>query len=178
MFVRLFSLLLLSILFVAGCTRSAEQQGEVSGQVTYKGKPLPGGRVTFFGTKGFTGHGIISPQGEYSLKAPLGEVQIAVDNSILKTNPEWEKFKGKGMGEGKSPRLKRPPSISGGAEDSQTKSAEAQELQTKHGVTGIYVPIPARYVDPATSGLKFTVESGSQTHNIELTDNPGSTPGS
>src|SRR5262245_6140514 len=95
MLVRLFSVLLLSILLVAGCTRSAERQAEVSGKVTYNGKPLPGGRVTFVGSKGYTGSGIISPQGEYSLHSPLGEVQIGVDNRMLKSDPMWEKYKGK-----------------------------------------------------------------------------------
>jgi len=35
-------------------------------------------------------------------------------------------------------------------------------------IKGKYVPIPAQYADPGTSGLTFTVKSGSQTHDIEL----------
>jgi hypothetical protein len=35
-----------------------------------------------------------------------------------------------------------------------------------------YVPIPEKYHSIETSGLTFTVESGTPTHDIELTDNP------
>lgn len=162
MLVRLFSVLLLAILFIAGCSRTAEQQAEVSGKVTYKGKPLPGGRITFISPKGYSGASVISPQGEYQLNAPVGEVQIGVDNRMLDKNDEFEiakqregYFKGKG-------RLKKP-----GSESANTPGP-------KQEVTGTYVPLPKRYVDPSTSGLTYTVKPGpdSQTHDVELSDNP------
>jgi len=181
--VHLFSVLLLSILFVAGCSRSYEQTAEVSGKVTYHGKPLPGGKVIFVGARGYIGYGIISPQGEYSVKSPLGEVQIGVDNTMLKRDPTFEKYMGKGMGKSKSPLLKdQPEDKSGGAEEPQTKSAKApagkQLVTGKQGVVGIYLHIPDRYADPTISGLKFTVTPSPQTHDIELTDNPSPPPGS
>ncbi len=160
MLMRLLYTLLLSILFIAGChaTRPGEQQGEVSGKVTYKGKPLPGGRISFFGARGYNGMAIISPQGEYSIKAPLGECQIGVDNSILKSDPKQEKYKGK--------IIKKKPW------DKADGDKTGEEMKTSHGVTGIYVPLPAHYADPTTSGLKYTVRSGSQTYDIELSDKP------
>jgi hypothetical protein len=172
---RLFSILLLSILFVAGCTRAAEQQAEVSGKVTYNGKPLPGGKVTFVSANGYAGHGTISPQGEYSVMSPLGEVRIGVDNTMLRSDPQWEKNKNKG-------HLPIPKAKTGEAQETQTKSAGAsgtkQWVTGRQGVVGTYIHIPGRYADPTLSGLKFTVTSGSQTHNIELTDAPAPPPGS
>ena len=38
--------------------------------------------------------------------------------------------------------------------------------------------LPQQYQDPQTSGLKFTVQPGSQTHDIELSANPGTTASS
>jgi hypothetical protein len=157
---RLFSALLLSILLVAGCSRSAEQQGEVSGKVTFNGKPLPGGRVTFVGAKGYTGSGIISPQGEYSLNSPLGEVRISVDNQMLKEDPKMKSPKAQAYL--KKYRIQRP----------------GVTFQSKPDVNGTYVRIPVRYADAGSSGLNFTVTPGSQTHDIELTDDPSTEPGS
>jgi hypothetical protein len=173
MLVRLFSVLLLSILFIAGCTsRRGEEQGEVSGKVTYNGKPLPGGRISFYGAKGYNGEGIISPQGEYSLHAPLGEVQIRVDNTILRPNSEEEQEKAKRFGKGKANLVKLKPWQQKEGGDKKT-----EEMTTSHGVTGRYVPIPKRYINPNTSGLKYTVKPGSQTFDIELTDSPSPVPG-
>lgn len=158
MFVRLFSAVLLFVLFVAGCSRTAEQQAEVSGKVTYQGKPLPGGRITFVSPQGYTGFAIISPQGEYSLKAPLGEVQISVDNRMLnKDDPNAKK-----MAEfiRSQERKKRRAKF-----DEKLNPATANQ-----DVTGTYVKIPARYTDPSTSGLICTVSPGSQTHDIELSE--------
>ena len=175
MLVRFFSVLLLSILVVTGCTRSNEQTAEVSGKVTYNGKPLPGGRVTFVTANGYAGHGTISPQGEYSLQSPLGEVQIGVDNTMLRSDPQWEKNKNKG-------RLPIQQAKKGEAQEPPTKSAKSpaanQRVTGKQGVVGTYIHIPGRYADPTLSGLKFTVTAGSQTHDIELTDNPTPPPGS
>jgi hypothetical protein len=159
MFVRLFCSVLLLLPFVAGCSRPAEQQGEVSGKVTYRGKPLPGGRITFVGAKGYTGAAVISLQGEYHLKAPLGEVHIGVFNQMLnKNNPDSQKMASfiRGKKEFMKQRAKS---------DEKSQPATANEE-----VIGTYVKIPARYADPTTSGLTYTVQSGSQTHDVELAD--------
>jgi len=158
MLVRLFSVLLLSILLISGCTRSVEQQAEVSGKVTYKGKPLPGGRITFISPKGHTGSSVISPQGEYKLKAPIGDVQISVDNRMLNRDDPSSLSSREKEGYLSRGRLKKPSA--GGQQPPQQE------------ITGTYVPLPKKYVDSSTSGLKYTVESGSQTHDVELSDNP------
>ncbi len=40
-------------------------------------------------------------------------------------------------------------------------------------ITGTYVPIPEKYRSPDESGLKYTVKTGSQTYDIDLSA-PGS----
>jgi hypothetical protein len=132
---------------MAGCGNShAPQQADVSGKVLFQGNPLPGGKVTFTAVKGgFSSIGIIDENGAYQIKAPVGEVQISVTNRMLeqKSGPKGFARLGK---------------------------AQGGEQQT---VKGRFVQIPPQYEDPSKSGLTYTVTRGSQTHDIELTDNPG-----
>ncbi len=132
---------------MAGCGGSRNpQHAEVSGKVLFQGKPLPGGKVTFVAVKGgFSAFGTIDENGEYQIKAPIGEVEIGVTNRMLQPRGE-----AKTMG----------------------RLAKAQAGESPP-VKGRWVEIPSRYEDPAKSGLKYTVTRGPQTHDIELSANPG-----
>jgi hypothetical protein len=133
---------------MAGCGSSrAPQHAEVSGKVLFQGKPLPGGQITFVALKGgFPAVGTIDENGDYQVKAPLGEVEISVTNRMLQ------------------PR----GAAAGGA--SRLAKAQAGENQP---VKGRYVQLPPQYEDPHASGLKYTVKRGPQTHDVELSANPG-----
>ncbi len=130
-----------------GCRSSrAPQHADVSGKVLFQGKPLPGGQITFVAVKGgFSAVGTIDENGEYQVKAPLGEVQISVTNRMLQ------------------PR---------GGEKTMGRLAKAQAPEGA-SVKGRYVQIPPQYEDPQKSGLKYTVTRGPQTHDVELSANPG-----
>lgn len=139
------SLGLLTLL--AGCGRNPHsvEHTEVSGKVLFQGKPLLGGTVSFVAVNGgFPSTGIIDENGNYQIKAPVGDVEIGVTNRMLQP-----KRGSKGM-----PLLKK---------------AEAKERQP---LKGRWIKIPSRYEDPHTSGLKYKVTRGPQTHDIELSDNP------
>ncbi len=135
---------------MAGCSktpRSAEHV-EVSGKVLLQGKPLPGGRVMFVTVKGgFASSATIDENGNYQIKAPVGDVEIGVDNQMLANR----------RGPKQTPHPKKPDAEAAGA---------------NQPVKGRWVKLPNRYADPHTSGLKYTVTPGSQTHNIELSDTP------
>jgi hypothetical protein len=142
-----------------GCTKKPREpeNAEVSGKVLFKGKPLPGGMVTFTAIKGgFPSSGRIDENGNYRIMAPIGEVQIGVDNRMFE--PKHEVGKGKGF-------ARNPVQ-----EHRRNKRPDFQEEAIP--LKGRYVPIPERYADGATSGLTYTVKPGSQTHDIELSDNP------
>jgi hypothetical protein len=114
---------------------------EVSGKVTFQGKALPGGKVTFVAVNGgFASMGDIDENGHYQISAPLGEVEIGVTNAMMRS---------------KSGPL---------AAQRLTKAEATKEDPMK----GRWVKLPARYADPRTSGLKYTVEPGTQNHDIEL----------
>jgi hypothetical protein len=156
---RLGLLLLLPIL--GGC---GSGQGKVSGQVLYNGTPLPGGRLTFQPANpeqnAITVE--IDEQGNYEAVLPVGMVQVSVDNRELE--PSGPESAG-------PPQL--PPDIKPDAlkvlangQNSQSRPGPAENVPERP--PGKYVQIPRRYSDIETSELSFTVQSGSQTHNIEL----------
>jgi hypothetical protein len=139
---------LLCLLLVLGCTSKPKppEFTEVKGTVLFQGKPLPGGRVTFVSVTGnWSGAGNIDDKGNYKLEAPVGEVKIGVDNTMLsppsRKGPQPPAAK---------PMLKRP----GSEEPDQFK--------------GHYVDIPEKYHSPEESGLKHTVAKGAAPFDIRL----------
>jgi hypothetical protein len=139
-------------ILIAGCgggrARSVEH-ADVTGKVLFQGKPLPGGTVSFVAVNGgFANTVPIEESGNYKVSSPVGEVRIGVDNRMLRTKGEAPK-------ESKTLREKMEP--------------EAQKDQPSKGpLKGRYVRIPTSYAEPSTSGLKYTVKPGAQTHDIEL----------
>jgi hypothetical protein len=148
-------LTLLLGLLSAGCS----SKGEVSGQVLYQGKPLPGGTVTLVTPNQGAFSNRISPEGRYTIyKVPVGKVKIAVQpprpregNPVMQAMMRDAKKK-------MSPEEfeKMPPRLKAKIESSTPAAA------------GSAVAIPTQYSDPEKSGLELTVTGGKQTHDIEL----------
>jgi hypothetical protein len=145
---------------VAGCGAG---QAKVTGRVLYDGKPLPGGRVTFMPDGAANPVTVnLDEQGNYEAVLPTGEIRVSVDNRALEPRPALPS----GI----------PPGLPGGA---AAKLAEARR-QNPQKATGIidpgmqgripgkYVAIPKKYYDFTQSGIKFTVNRGDQSHDIEL----------
>jgi hypothetical protein len=115
----------------------------VKGNVSFDGKPLPGGRVTFLcdgeGRPALSGK--ISADGSYEIShLPVGHARVAVQTfePQQKPTPEFDPTTGK-------------------------------EVPTDWEDTGPFVPIPQRYGDPRTSALEHTIAPGRQTFDIRLT---------
>lgn len=129
----------LLLLFAAGCGK----QARVSGRVLLDGTPLPGGRVTFL-CDGGRRPALSSPireDGGYAIEGPpLGRARVSV-----------ETFK------------PQPKAVTGF--DPQTGIDNSIGWED----TGPYVPIPARYGSPKTSGLECTIGPGGQNFDITLT---------
>jgi hypothetical protein len=135
---------LLLLMLAAGCTRGHDHEHvDVSGKVLYKGKPLPGGTVKFVTTTGgYVAFAPIDEDGNYQIKAPIGEVKIGLENRLLQLSPSRRGVVGH----------HRPP------------EGELGPDATK----GRFVPLPAKYYSPETSELKYNVENKPQTHDIVL----------
>ncbi len=130
----------------AGCKTSARsaKSTEVTGKVTFNGNPLPGGRIVFQTVSGgFASTGDIDESGNYTINAPVGEVQISIDNTMLTQRME-------------TPHPKRP-----GAEDAKPLKGKFVRLParyrdiTRSGLKYTVKPGPAP-----------------QTHDIELNNTP------
>jgi hypothetical protein len=131
----------LALVLVAGC--GGAFTAPVSGKVTYKGNPLPGGIVTFIHPDGRVGYGTIHEDGTYAIPAtPGGDIRCIVQT----TKPIVP------------PPQKVVARLSGGVARAGRNVYPA----------GPYVPIPEKYGDPQTSGLSYTIHHGSNTIDIPL----------
>jgi len=132
-------LLLPLVLALAGCGKG---QATVSGKVAFNGQPLPSGTVAFLGEDGRAYTGVIGADGTYTLeKVSPGPMKISVQTPPPPSG---------------KPVVQPPP----GASSMPGMDMRNREVKT--------VAIPRKYEDPNTSGLTYTVTSGSQTHDIEL----------
>jgi hypothetical protein len=155
----------LAFLVVApGCGSGSNTNAKISGSVKYKGKPVPGGNVTFFGPDNVPYSSEIDSDGNYSVSdVPAGELVITVDTESL--NSEHKSAvsdKNKQMANQYAGKMSPGPDGERGGGVSVGGSA-------KKGNEGrTYVKIPEKYQKQKTSPLTFTAKSGRNTHDIEL----------
>ena len=156
-----FSLALLpAVLLSAGCSSgNPNTPARIKGSIKYKGQPITAGQVRLVSKDGGgAGKGDIKADGTYAVnELPVGEMTIIVDTEVANPNPEKKEYKG-GDGKNVMPTYAPP----GAGEYERKKLAKA-------GV-GSYTKIPAKYADPAKSGLSHTLVKGDNTKDIDLTD--------
>jgi hypothetical protein len=130
-----------ALLGAAGCGGGGDKPASVSGTVTYKGKPVTSGVVVLIGKDGKASDpGAVQADGTYRIAhAPVGTVTVVFDN----------------------PAPERP---SGSKLPANDPEAQAEAETAKR-----YVPTPAKYKDPAKSGLTLEIKRGTNTgKDIEL----------
>jgi hypothetical protein len=124
------------LILVLGCGR----YGDVSGKVSYKGKPLVWGTVQFEGSDNMVKQGNINTDGAYSISGvATGEAKAAVSS----INPKSSDFQLRRPQEG-GPRANPRPEVKG------------------------WFPIPGKYDTPFNSGLTYIIKSGENKIDIEL----------
>jgi hypothetical protein len=152
----------------AGCGAGT---GTVSGKVTYLGKPVPAGRITFrpADPKQNTVSADLDADGNFPPVAlPTGEVTVSIDNREFEPQPA--------MGSGVPAGISLPPEIARkiGAKATgpapEVDPAKTADPPRPRGTGARYLRIPEKYYDTASSGLTFQVVGGGQTKNFELTD--------
>lgn len=129
--------ILAAVLVAAGC---GAPTGTLTGKVTYDGKPVAGGAVSFCPVKdGRPYHGPIDKDGNYTVTGvPLGEALVC-----LSPSPDFS------------------PAV---AMEKSGKRTEADGSAS--GVP--QRPFPAKYEDPRTSGFKVTVKAGDNPFDIPM----------
>jgi hypothetical protein len=149
-------LLLAGALTLAGCGPDFKSRGVVKGKVTRGKTPLTSGTVVFFGHDNLTSTAQIDEHGDYVMNdAPVGDVTITVTVNA----PPGMSFMSKGEGE----RWKK---IAG--EDSKDPSGGGPGIANMSKIPKNVIKVDDKFSKPESSGLKFTVQKGEQTHNIEL----------
>jgi hypothetical protein len=149
-----------ALLLTSGCGPDYKARAVVKGKVTLGGKKsLTTGTVMFYGKDGITASASIDPDGNYEMNdAPLGECQVTVTVQGLPSDMAARqgvvgRLKGKG------------PAMPAGPKNPEESSPP---LPSAPKVPKEIVPIDSKYAKPDTSGLKFTVQKGEQTFNIDL----------
>lgn len=137
--VRLFSLL--TLLVLTGCGSGS---AVVSGTVTYRGKPVPGGSVILYCSDKQIVRGTIGPDGRYTIpNVPAGSAVVTVQTHAR-------------VPAGLKLRQNLPPSV-----DSPTPPAAATSADGA-------VLIPPRYALPEESGLVVVIDRGQVAYDIDL----------
>jgi hypothetical protein len=135
------------VLGTAGC--GGVSKATVTGKVSYNGKVLKGGYVTFIHANR-TVSGQINQDGTYTIEdIPTGAVKICVATSHLSTKNRT------------GPASYAPPKgaeAAGGDYTPPDRGAAARR----------YTEIPAKYEKEGTSDLTYTVEGGQTTYDIKL----------
>jgi hypothetical protein len=152
---------------LAGCGTGT---GKVSGKVTYKGQPVPGGQVLLrpADPRQNAVSATLDEEGRYSAVLPTGEVTVSIDNRDLEPRPSFGGGIPAGIplsAEARSKLGKAKAAAPAAPPDKPIESADDPRQPS-----GRYVPIPEKYYMAETSGLKFTVKGGEQTQDFELTD--------
>ncbi len=138
------------LLPTVGCGR---RTGEISGEATYNGKPIPGGLLTF--RPADESENSVSYElgrdGKFKVELPVGETSICIDNREFEPRPATSPATPPGMN--------LPPDVLKGM---QASSKESSKLSDR------WVKLPERYYQIETSKLKITVKGGKQTETIEF----------
>ena len=154
-----------------GCSASVPK-GKITGTVTYEGKPLESGVITFMPAK--TGLSVSAEitNGQYTAsEVPQGELYVTVvstkqagmSEADIKAEIERKEAIRKKMEltgkEGETPAQTRPDY------GRQRPQARPESL------------IPSKYADPSRSELKFTLSSSEASYNVELQPDPNEPKG-
>jgi hypothetical protein len=78
-------------LVLLGCSQKFPT-APVSGTITYKGQPVSFGKVSFMDAQGRAGWGDIH-DGQYSLRAPVGDCKVRIESRDLEPPPDSKKAK-------------------------------------------------------------------------------------
>jgi hypothetical protein len=120
-------------------------RGSVSGTVTFEGKRLEGGRITFIPlSRGKPpASAKIDSAGNYTLPlCPTGPVRITIETF--------------------------PPPAEDATPAEPPKGAVPVKRPKPPPATGKYRKVPEEYSDPSKSPLQLTVTTGSQTHHVSF----------
>lgn len=156
--VRLFLVFSLLLMLALGCKKST-RTAQVHGKVTYKGKTVAAGTVTFESKDGGMYLAPIDTDGTYSARdIPPGEMFVTIETESAnkkrqRTMADYRRGQWGGGAGGK------------GKKQEMTSPRPQDAPQTAEGA---YVPINLKYSRKETSGLTLTLTAGDQEKDFHL----------
>ncbi|MHB1422488.1 MAG: hypothetical protein ACYC3I_04695 [Gemmataceae bacterium] len=158
-FLALSLVLTIAVGGTVGCAGKSKGSANVSGKITYNGKPVTGGSITFHRTLedavGELG-GSIAEQGTYTVTGlPSEEYIVTIDTEFLN---------------------KTAPTVYGQGGNKRNKDEYEKKMREKMGKgppedkQGTYMKIPSKYSDKKTSTLRTTLIKGDNTYDVDLKD--------
>ncbi len=159
--------LLWAVPVLVGCGGST---AKVTGVVTYKGSPLPSGKITFVGKEGF-GTADIQEDGTYTVDAaPIGECTVTIVTEV--ETPAGAK--GALPMDSPNKQMKDAPKDSSIRPDAKDEKEKQREKLKDKGADPMkkkrVVPAPPQYRSTESSHLRYTVKTSKNEFNIELKD--------
>lgn len=142
-----------------GCGGTNMVPAKISGNISYKGKPIKGGQMFFVTTDGQSYPATISSDGTYQCNdLPIGEMIITVSTESVsgtKADPGANTTQGKMYMKLQTQR----PGPSGGGGGGTPPPKE-----------DLYVKIPEKYKNAKTSPITHVLVKGRQLKDFDLTD--------
>lgn len=158
-------LAVVAIASAAGCSASVPK-GKISGTVTYDGKPLESGSISFMPAKtGIPVSAEISGGQYVATEVPQGELFVSV---VSVKQPQFTDVD-------RDAENKRREEIRKQSEEKVKDGEVPIQTRPDFGRRGAGRPeslIPRKYADPSRSELKFTLSSSEATFNVELVPDP------
>lgn len=161
---------------VVGCSRPGASS-RVTGTVTYKGQPVKAGQLMLAYDQGGKYEAALQSDGRYQfIDVPVGTVKVFIDNRAYDPDqrPPSYSQQGKkiasGMSKGYSEYDRK---VGGGEKAGGGKKGEdgvALSKEKRDELAKVFVKLPKQYTAEKTTPLTFTVESGRQTKDFDLTD--------
>jgi hypothetical protein len=162
---------------LAGCSQSGAAS-KVTGKITYKGQTVKAGDVYFWFEQGGQYNTAIKSDGSYQFMGlPTGNAKVLIETETF--NPDQKppsytqqgKQIARGMGKGFADYNATVGKGEKAGEEKKAGSASvALTKEQKEALAKVYVKIPRKYASEKTTPLSFTVASGSQTKDFDLTD--------
>ncbi len=143
------------VLSTVGLTGCGDKLATVNGTVTYKGKPVTSGSLTFYINGNAVASSSVLPDGKFVTEGvPYGEVTITV------TGGKADIMKGPGQGRGPMSPTAPKAAKKDGANTPRPESAIPEPESSPE--------TPEKYRNAATSPLKFNIDSSSKTITLSL----------
>jgi hypothetical protein len=173
---RLGFVVCLTVAILAGsCARS---KSHVTGTIAYKDQPVKAGTVYFIYEQGGQYQSDLKPDGSYQfMDVPPGNVKVLVETETF--NPEQKtlsytmNMKQRQMAPGYSKSTKEYDAFmakSHGEKKDAPALGPGLSKEKKEALAKVYVKIPKKYTSEKTTPLTYTVESGTQVKDFNLSD--------